>query len=395
MRVRALTSLAAAVSLTACGLGGPPSPPAMAYSVHVPAVFGYVAGDTALIDIDMGGEPMGASISARAVYRTALERAEGGVQVTLDIEELRARMSNPAAGPVSADESIVDGPLVFTLDRRGNVTVVSQPEVDASGARFIEPLTLANTVLPRLPGRSVQPGDAWVDTVRYVGEQSGGTVNSVSVLTYSAVGDTVVDGRSLMSVSFEGTSEQRSDGVITGMDFSQQVTGTVEGWFLWDAQRGLVVSRMSRTDQRGSMDVSVAPMPLSIRVRTTSRLNLQGRDVASPPTRDRDAAGGDQPRRPFVRRGVRPGSPDPVTAPRSRAVVSASRAAIRPGRPTTTTAGRCLGAAARPRSTSRPSRGRPFIITCETVLVFLMSSKGLPSRTTRSASLPGSIEPMS
>jgi hypothetical protein len=274
MRSRLLSLTALTLTFAACG-GGPASPPGLAYGVPDPAAVTYLSGDTARMDIDAGGQSMQARITSAATLATEFSRGDDGVQVSMTVRDLAAYMSNPAGPPASADETGIEGPLVFTLDRKGAATIVSQPKLSQSAQQFFQPVLLAQTFFPRLPGRGVSAGESWTDTIRAEGAQGEGSISSVFVVTYSAAGDTVIDGRSLVRITLQGTTDQTASGLIAGMDFSQTATGNMSGWILWDMRRGLMVESYTDSEARGSMDVSAAPFPLGIRVRQQSRVKLQ------------------------------------------------------------------------------------------------------------------------
>lgn len=275
MRPRqALPAAFLALLLGACG-GGPPAPPSLSYGLPDPASVTYLSGDTADMDIDADGQSMQARVMSATTLATTFARADDGVQVTMTVQDLDARMSNPAGPPASADESGVDGPLVFTLDRRGAATIVSQPTLNQAAQQFFQPLLTAHTFFPRLPGRGVAPGESWTDTIHAEGPQGEGQISTDLVVTYQVAGDTMVDGRSLLRLDVEGTVDQTASGLIAGMDFSQTAAGTMSGWVLWDMQGGLMVETYTESDAKGTMDVSAAPFPLGIRVRSQSRVKLQ------------------------------------------------------------------------------------------------------------------------
>ena len=273
MRSRLTLATALSLALGACG-GGPASPPGLAYGLPDPPSVTYVSGDTAIMDIDANGQAMQARVMAAATYATSFARAEDGIQVTMTVQDLDARMSNPAGPPASADESGIDGPLVFTLDRMGAATIQSEPKVNQAAQQFFQPLLLAKTFFPPLPGRGVDAGASWTDTIRAEGPQGEGTVSMTLVATYTVAGDTVVDGRSLVRIDMDGTTEASASGMIAGMDFSQSGSGTASGWVLWDMARGLMAESYTETDLRGTMDVSAAPFPLGMRVRQQGRVKL-------------------------------------------------------------------------------------------------------------------------
>ena len=274
MRARSALPLATLVTVAACGGGGPGAPPGLAYALPTPPAVTYVSGDTANMDIDAGGESMQARTTGRTTMEVAFTRAPEGLQVSLGITDLDGRVSTPMSS-ASADENGIDGALVFTMDRQGSVTVVSQPELTNEASQFFQPLMLAHSLFPRLPGRAAQVGEQWTDTITFDGPQGPGRVKGVTILTYTVAGDSVVGGRGLVKLDVAGTTETTASGVITGMDFSQSVKGTTEGWVLFDVGRSLMVESYADDDLRGSMDVSAAPFPLGLRLRSRSWVKLQ------------------------------------------------------------------------------------------------------------------------
>jgi len=273
MRFRAAVAPLFCLSLSACG-GGAAAPPALAFGLPDPVAVTYVTGDTSTLDIDAGGQTMQAQVASISTLAATFSKATDGVQVSLELKDLSATMSNPMATQ-SADESGITGPLVLNLDRRGVATVVSEPQMTDAASQYFQPLPLAHGLFPRLPGRAAAMGESWTDTIRYEGKQGPGSVSAQSVITHAVAGDTVVDGRSLVKLTMQGTTESSASGVITGMDFTQKLSATVTGWVLWDQGRKLMVESFGSSDGRGSMEVSAAPFPLAVRVRGQSRVRMQ------------------------------------------------------------------------------------------------------------------------
>ncbi len=273
MRSRLVLTAAASFVLSACG-GGPSGPPGFAYSLPTLTAVTYLTGDTTIMDIDAGGQAMQVTVSESMLLDAGFERAAEGVQVTLAVKDLKASIYNPM-GAATGDESGITGPLVMSLDRRGAVTVVSQPQLTETASEYFQPLSVAHGLFPRLPGRAAAVGESWTDTIRYEGQQGPGSVSATNVVTYTVEGDSVLDGRSLVKIAQKGSTESTTHGVITGMDFSQGLTGTFTGWVLWDHARGLMVESYAQTDGRGTMDVSAAPFPLGVYLRAQSRVKLQ------------------------------------------------------------------------------------------------------------------------
>ena len=276
MRVRLPALAVASFVFAACGGGGPPSPAGLAYSLPDPATVTYVSGDTMNVDIDAGGQMLQMRVGISSTLGATFTRAAGGIQVSMDVQDFAARMTQPMGGPITVDGDGIEGPLVFSMDRKGAVTLISEPTLSGDAKQFFPSMTMAHSFFPGLPGTAVNVGDSWTDTVSYSGPEGDGDVTATSVLTYTVVGDTMVDGRNLTKFTFTGTQESSASGVTAGMEFSQDVSGSLEGYVLWDMGAGIMVERFTDSDGRGSMEVSAAPFPLSIRARGQQTVKLAG-----------------------------------------------------------------------------------------------------------------------
>ena len=276
MRVRLFTIALASLALSACGGGGPPSPAGLAYALPNPATVTYVTADTAFIDIDAGGQMMQMTQAASATYAASFSRAGDGVEVTLSVEDFSARLTQPMGAPITADEAGIDGPLVFSLSRQGDVTIGSLPELSGNAAQLYAPMSTAYAFFPGLPGTAVGPGDMWTDTVAYEGSEGPGDISAVFIMSYTVVGDTVADGMTLLKLGVTGSAESEVNASIQGMEMFQSVTGDMEGYVLWDTGRGLVYEYYLSMEGQGSVEVAIAPDPMSIRVRGESRTRLSG-----------------------------------------------------------------------------------------------------------------------
>lgn len=275
MRYRAHVLILATLPLSACGGMASSGPPGLAIGLPSPTAVTYFTGDTTTVDVDAGGQGMQVRVTSAATLDASFRSRDDGVEMTLDVREYSGQTVNPMAS-ASADASGISGPLVVQLDRRGVATVVSVPQLSGSAAELFGPLELAHGLLPRLPGRAVAPGESWTDTIHFSGAQGVGTVSATTVLTYTVVGDTLLDGRSLVKIAVEGTGRSGAAGVTTGMDFEQTVSGSAKGWVLWDQNRRLLVESFSESDGTGSMNVSAAPFPLGLRVRSKGWVRLGG-----------------------------------------------------------------------------------------------------------------------
>ena len=236
----------------------------------------YVSEGSQNIGIDAGAMgSMNMTASSQATLAVTFAAATEGVQVTTSFQEVSASMTQPMGGSISASESDIVGDLVFTLDGKGRGTAVQVPEVKGSAEQLVNPASFVYEFFPRLPGGSVDPGASWTDTIQYDLSTSQGDVSSKSILTYTLVGDTVVDGATLLHVTYEGQADVTGTGMTEGMEVIQAVSGDVSGMFLWDPARGLMVAGDSSQDMDGTVEVpsaGVPPMPVTVSGSGTVRL---------------------------------------------------------------------------------------------------------------------------
>jgi hypothetical protein len=262
----------------ACG-GGSTSPPALAYGLPTPAEASYDVLDTATISMQALGQSLDLQVESSAVYDLAFARADDGVTVTLTVADLDATVAVPMAGPITVDESSVAGDLVFTLNRRGDATLVSAPAVDETAGQLVPALQIAHSFFPALPGTAVRPGDTWTDTISSEddGAAAGTGAEGVqrSVLEYTAVGDTVIASRPLLEIAFTGTAEIRQTLTMQGMEIEQATNLQITGHVLWDLQAGRMFERVTASTGTGSVRVAMLPAELPTRFQSVSRVRLR------------------------------------------------------------------------------------------------------------------------
>ncbi|MFC1575153.1 hypothetical protein ACFL5A_00715 [Gemmatimonadota bacterium] len=276
---QAVASFVLLVGLAACaGPGGMSPSGGLMYQVPAAADVVYLTGDTSSIDIDAGD--MGSfrvRATSQATVGVSFSQAAGGVQVTATYQELLARVSQPMGGDQSVTEEDIDGDIVFTMDGQGRSTVVSLPGLTEEAESMAEPHAFVYEFFPRLPGGSVGPGDSWTDTISYDAALSSGDMSSNSVITSTLQGDTVVGGMTLLRVTFQGQADVYGSAVQEGMEMAQTAAGDLEGMYLWDPARSVLVFKETTVNLRGTMEVIGAGIPaMPLRVSGTSTVRLQG-----------------------------------------------------------------------------------------------------------------------
>jgi len=265
--------------LAACaGPGGVSPSGGLMYRVPDSPSVVYVAESSQDINIDAGAMgSMNMTASSTATLAMSFAPGADGVQVTATFEELSASMTQPMGGSLSASESDIEGDLVFTLDEMGRGTLVTLPTTKGSAEQLVSPASFVHEFFPRLPGVAVNPGDTWTDTIQYEVQTADADISSNSVLTYSLVGDTVVDGTTLLHVTYSGKADVVGAGVTEGMEAIQAFSGDVTGMFLWDPARGLMVAGESSQDMDGSVEVPASGMPpFPMTVSGSGTVRLQG-----------------------------------------------------------------------------------------------------------------------
>lgn len=256
MTNRTFLAAAAATLLTACSSGGAASgdaAPAPAdnpfrYDVPSPPAATYRLVDTMTTIMAMPQGEMDMTQVSSATVALAFAADSGGVRVSGTVSDYSAGMSSSMAGDMGMGGDGVSGDLEFVIGPWGDVEMISTPEVTGGALPGATPFQFNTDLFPRFPGRPPEPGDTWADTMtasedmEEVAEVSG-VGESTNIYTYTLVGDTVVAGLTLhkITVSGVGTSQVSATEPEAGEEVSQDMTSTLEGFYLWDADRGLVV----------------------------------------------------------------------------------------------------------------------------------------------------------
>jgi hypothetical protein len=260
--------------VSACS-SGPPAPPTLAYGEEGISSAVYSYADSTSVSLSVMGQSMELSQEGVAEYDVAFAESASGVGVTLAVRSLAASLNQPMGAPVRVDETMVRGDLAFSLDRVGNATVSRSPTVADEASQMVSGLSLAHTFFPALPGRAARAGESWVDSLTYSGEEGPGVRAESSILTYTVVGDTAVDGRALLHIDFAGITTRSNDMDFSGLSVSQESELEVSGFVLWDVQQGVLFEQYREAAGGGQVRVPIAPVPIPIRVRSVQRARLQ------------------------------------------------------------------------------------------------------------------------
>ena len=273
---------ATAVLLSACASAGPaPVDNPFRYDVPTPPTATYQMADTMTMLMTMpDGEMDMAMISGSTIELTFAADANG-VRVTGEVTDHSATMSSSMLGNMEMPGDGPAGDLEFVVGPMGDVEMISTPEIAAADLPMAVPFQFnATELFPRFPGHPPEPGDSWADTTTESADLGGlgapgdisGTGETSVVTTYTLVGDTVVDGRTLRKITVSGVGTSLTSAEEAGQAMAGDMTNTVEGFFLWDAERGLVaVAELVRTAD-GTMSVMGMSVAMTIAGPSTMRL---------------------------------------------------------------------------------------------------------------------------
>ena len=241
MNRRALFLLTAALACAGPGPGAvAPGGGGLAHRLPSESRATYTVVDTVVIAAGSEQSSTEMTAATTAALTMRFERDRGGVRVNAEIADFGGSVGNPAMGRRTLDSRDARGPLIFVVGRTGTIVPVARPEMspDAGQLSFFQQLPY--DLFPGLPGRSVGPGDSWSDTTIWSSATGGIETTSVTARTYTLVGDTVVDGRSLVAITVAGEVAISSRGSQGGAAASTTITGTQEGHLLWDTAAGLL-----------------------------------------------------------------------------------------------------------------------------------------------------------
>lgn len=253
---RAWPMLAAALA----GCGAPaiegPSPPGLAYDLPRPNPATYTFSDTADFSIQAGAMgTLDLRVGQSGVAELEFRRDVSGFEVMARFPEYSASFQAPNQGITRADEEGIQGPIVVSLDARGAVAVVDTPYMNPAVLEVSGPESLVRPLFVHLPGREVEPGARWVDTVTTVEEGPETTSRGRSIITSTLRGDTLVAGDRLLVITTESDNLIELTGTSGGVEIRQRLTGTTRGRILWDPQRHLLVERHEEGRLTGTLEL--------------------------------------------------------------------------------------------------------------------------------------------
>ena len=281
----------AAILVGACSSGGggdsaaapAPADHPFRYEVPSPPTATYRLADTITTVMIMPDGEMEMAQSSSSTVALTFAADSGGVLASGTVSDYSQRMSSAMFGDMEMGGNEVTGDIEFIVGPLGNVEMVSTPEIAGADLPMAIPFQFnAADLFPRFPGHALEPGDTWADTTSESADMGASgmpgadaltaTAENTTVYTYSLVGDTVVDGRTFQKITVSAVGTMQASGDEAGEAISQNMTNTVEGFVLWDADRRLVaVAELVRTAD-GTM--SMMGMTMAMTMAGPSRIRL-------------------------------------------------------------------------------------------------------------------------
>ena len=276
MSRRAFPSIVASAVAAGCaGPGGPSPADPLTYGIPSPPTAVYHVDDT--ISIDMATPLGGMEVTGQgsATMGLAFRTDPGGMRVVGTVEAFEGSMTHPMMGTQTAGPDDLSGNLEVVIGAGGVEELASFPELAGPLAMMSSFPVLGYLIFPRMPAGDVGPGATWVDTVTASTETEGASMATTTVSTYTLVGDTVVDGRSLVQIAVANQIRVETSFEEGGMSITQDVAGSTTGFVLWDPGRRLAAYARYERDMEGTM--SMGPMgSMDLTITGPTRLRLDG-----------------------------------------------------------------------------------------------------------------------
>ncbi|HEX6361510.1 MAG TPA: hypothetical protein VFZ93_01030 [Albitalea sp.] len=260
MNRSAVLLLGCAACTTAGGTGRPEAgdAPRLAWGVARPeGAVRYIVADTGALTMSipgMGEAPV--DIRSEVTADLAFERErEGGLRVTATVTALSGSFASPAGAPITAGPQDVPPPAVLRVSPQGVVTLADDVRFAGALAQVTSPGALYRSFFVRLPADVVSRGSTWTDTVRTAEEQAGMTSRMTQVVRSTWARDTVLDGRPVIVITSDITTEIELSGSNQGVEVEQRMSGSSSAVALWDPAQGVLVERTERGTSSGSADL--------------------------------------------------------------------------------------------------------------------------------------------
>jgi len=231
---------------------GEPADERPTYHVHDTMAITIASADTMATTIALA--PGGIELTAVAItsLRLAFEEESDGMRVVAEIVDFGGSVGNPEMGMQTLEKDDAQGEMVFLVGSKGVTESVSRPDLSDDAGQFSLFNQLPHDLFPGLPGGAVEAGDSWSDSVVWRSSAGGMATTSTASRAYRLVGDTLLDGRSVLEISLLADVQISGSGSQGGIATSQYIEGIVMGRLFWDPEDRLLHYAELHRDLRGS-----------------------------------------------------------------------------------------------------------------------------------------------
>lgn len=267
MVARVLAAAAIAGMIAACASAPSATGPTTRFQYRVPSPPSglYHIEDSVSVAVSTPVGDMAVTTTTLLTMNMVFGRDPGGVGVFGTVVGFNAASTNSVTGTRTADAEDVIGPLALVLGRRGHVEVGTMPALDSAVADLSPFPGVAFDLFPQLPGHAVEDGGSWVETVNWSVVDGPATTTSSTVYTYTLMGDTVVEDRTLLRIDVSGDVNLATVQGEGETESTQEMTGTTTGFVLWDTRTSLPAYVESHRELEGTNSVPGAgPISMTI-----------------------------------------------------------------------------------------------------------------------------------
>lgn len=172
------------------------------------------------------------TLSSASVVRLTLLNPAPRLLWRLGYDELSLRVAGPF--PTPRVERLRGTVVTLATTPQGVVldALASGVVTPGIGGEYVE--RAAAAFLPRLPSGRATPGASWSDTLATTEVMRGVTAEVQTVVHYTVADTSILAGRPVVPVTYEGRIVVSGAGTIEGSEISLSGSGTLDGHYLYD-----------------------------------------------------------------------------------------------------------------------------------------------------------------
>lgn len=216
------------------------------YQSPIPASITYVTIDS--MWTTMTGMPTGDMATTarfRSVNELNFSPVDGGFDVTAVLNSLEGTTETPMGDMPMSASNVPPMTIRITATGANAAEMTANAAASAAGKSPGDLLGSSKSAsgLLTLPGRELDAGETWSDTVKLSPEADGMKTDMLIVIHGTYEGDTVADGTTLNVLKIHTEMTMSMNGTVQGMTMTQQTSTTSDERVLWDSSRHYATSK--------------------------------------------------------------------------------------------------------------------------------------------------------